>query len=866
MKSLSLYLLNFLFFTGTAFAQIAEVLPNFKAEKDSFAVSENNFSPEKLGAEEIFIKFSYAGLVNSTVIAYYYNNRFFFPFKEFCDNFEINSKIGQKEISGFIGKKTNSYRILLNEKKVVLRDTTLNFTFENYIHTEFDYYFNSEFYKKIFGAVITTDFSTLTANVQSKKPLPILQRFQREKSYEYISQKKADNAKLLFPRERRWINGGIFDYNAGYKVGDAIGLGLFYNFRLGGELFGGDAQISTSGEFNSEYQNNNLNYLWRYVFDKNKYLRTISIGDISLNGIYPLNYKGIRISNDQVEPRRTFETHRVYEKTKPNWTVEIYVSNQLIDVAKADAVGDFYFDMPLSYGTTLLQLKFYGPGGEYYERTRLYQTPYYLLRPKEFIYFIDYGNLDVFNKIVGGIKSGYGINKWLTTEFGYQYYENDISENIFYNSTTARLNGEYLINLTVAPQAYYKLAANVLYYSQTSIGFEYTRYTQYGFINPGKMDYDIGGNFFIPFRFESSQINLKGSANYTGNSNLKLMDYSLGTSASMDGFNPSISYNFSKSISGSRNFTREYIDLGFSYFISNFFKEWNFSGTLLTFRSYFDTKKNQFENYSIGLSTTIKNNARIQLSHYYNFFTSQSNLQLQLIIYLDNIQLHSTLGSSNFRIGALGSIAYDKISGEIEGFNRAQVGRSSALFRLFVDANGDGKYQKGEEIIKGGKILMGTSVIAYQSNGLIRARELDPYTIYTVDVDETSIKNPLLVPGIKRFSFVADPNAVKYMEIPFYIAGEIDGKVKRKFGNNYTPVSGIKIHIKNLDTGKITTISTYSDGNYYYFGLRPGNYEAYLDKEHLQIMGIKKEIKPIKFNIEPKENGDIIMDADFIIE
>ena len=172
---------------------------------------------------------------------------------------------------------------------------------------------------------------------------------------------------------------------------------------------------------------------------------------------------------------------------------------------------------------------------------------------------------------------------------------------------------------------------------------------------------------------------------------------------------------------------------------------------------------------------------------------------MQLVMYFDIAQVNSSLSNSGFRIGGLGSLTYDETTSEIRGFNRSQVGRSAAAFRFYVDSNGNSIFDEDEELIKGGNILIGTSVIEREESGIIRARELDPYTIYSVDVDVSGIRNPLLVPGIKRFSFVSDPNTVKNIEIPFYIAGEIDGRVSRKVGDNYASVGGIKIYIKNMD-------------------------------------------------------------------
>ncbi|MCF6268386.1 MAG: hypothetical protein L3J41_01605 [Melioribacteraceae bacterium] len=861
-------LILFTFWANSIVAQI-DMSNSTETAKDSLGKIKFNESKNLENADEIFLKMTYAGLVNTTIISYYYKNEFYFPFREFCENLEIFNEIENNKITGFLNNQSNTFKIEFNPNTVTLSDVSSNFTFVDYLKTDFDYYFNADFYKKIFGLGIKTDFGNLVASLQSKELMPIFKRMEREKLYNVFSKKsEEERPELLFPRERKIIGGAIFDYNFGYSVGDNQTLNRFYNFKLGGELLGGDGEISTSGNIDFDNANsNNIDFLWRFVFDKNKYLRTVTVGDVSLNGLYSLNYTGIKISNDQVEPRQTYATQRVYEKTSANWSVEIYISSQLIAVATADAVGDFYFDMPLSYGTTLLEMKFYGPGGEYYEQTRLYQTPYYLLRPDEFIYFINYGSINNINSKVATIKGAYGINEWITTEVGYHYLENDISENIFYNSTTARFLGEYLFNVTIAPDAYLKLAADVLYFSQTSFGLEYTRYLSKGYMNPSNLKDDFGANFFIPFRFPSKQINIRGSFNYAKNNNQELYDYSIGTSASLDGFNPSLNYNYIKSVSSGIDVNRHYLDFGFSYFLGSIFRLSKYlSGNLMTFRSYYDTQNNKFDNYTISLSTTIKRDARLQVSYARNFIASDNSFQLQLILYLQNIQVNSSLANSGFRLGGLGSLTYDEVSSEVNGFNRLQVGRSTAAFRFYIDSNGNSEYDEDEEIIKNGNILMGTSVIEKEESGIIRARELDPYTIYSVDIDESAIRNPLLVPGIKRFSFVADPNTVKNIDIPFYIAGEIDGKVSRKIGNSYSNIGGIKIYIKNINDEKVETVVTFSDGSYYYFGLRPGNYIAYVDEKQLKIIGIKKRVEPIEFTISPIENGDIIMNVDFILE
>ena len=47
------------------------------------------------------------------------------------------------------------------------------------------------------------------------------------------------------------------------------------------------------------------------------------------------------------------------DRTEPDWIVELYVNNVLVDYTTADASGFYTFQVPLVYGNTIVKLKFY---------------------------------------------------------------------------------------------------------------------------------------------------------------------------------------------------------------------------------------------------------------------------------------------------------------------------------------------------------------------------------------------------------------------------------------------------------------------------------------------------------------------------
>ena len=881
IKTIISYIVIFLILSSNLLLASPLSISTFNNDSDENN-SSRNISDINDKAEEIYLNLKYAGLVNTTITAYYYDGKFFLPFGEIYSNLEINYSIDDKSkiISGFYIDKFNPYSININTKIVEFVDSTYIFTFGEYLQNEFEYFFDSDFYERIFKLNLKIDFQRMVINVQSSKKLPIYERSLREKSYSVFNQKgRKQTAPLLYPRKRKIIDLGIFDYHVGFSTSKFTSPSGSYQFGLGGEFIGGDAQVSIRGIYREikitdttnvdylwKFTDENVDYLWRFVVEPNDYFRYASIGSLNFDGLQSRSIKGISLSNNQVEPRRNYASYRVFDKAMPNWTIEVYINNQLIDIAKADAVGDFYFDLPLAYGTTMVQMKFYGPGGEYYDQERLYQTPFFLLRPKEFVYFVDFGKAENINSDVASLRIGYGFNEWLTDEVGIEYIENDLNRPIVYNSLTTRIAGSYLLNLTVAPDAYYQFAANVLYFSQTSFGLEYRKFVRDGIYNPGNLIHDAGANIFIPIRFLRSQLNFKGSADYTETENNKLYNYSIGSSASLAGFNPSLNYNYIKSISSEIENSRSLVDLGFSWSISSVLGYSKiFSGNLITARGFFGLDQNKFENISISFATSILRNSRFQISYFKNFINSVSTAQLQLIVYLPGTQLSVSGNNDALNFGLLGSISYDTNFNDVHFYNRPQLGRAAAAFRFFVDENGNSEYDDGEELVKDVNINMGTSVLNRDKDGIIYARELNQYEIYSVDIDESSVKNPVLVPMRRRFSFVADPNRFKSIDVPFYVAGEVDGKIEREVGNIRSSVSGIKIHIISIEDNREHIVTTFSDGTYYFFGLRPGKYKAVVDERQLEILGVTPDPEIREFIVETEQYGDIVRNINFIL-
>jgi hypothetical protein len=149
------------------------------------------------------------------------------------------------------------------------------------------------------------------------------------------------------------------------------------------------------------------------------------------------------------------------------------------------------------------------------------------------------------------------------------------------------------------------------------------------------------------------------------------------------------------------------------------------------------------------------------------------------------------------------------------------------------------------------------------SNEESNAYNLIPYCKYNIVVEQSSFKNPLLLPTSSKFSFVADPNSYKLIDIPCYAAGVVEGAV---VGDNQKPLNnGVKIHIISTDSSYDKVIPVFRDGTFYNMGVPPGKYIAFVDSLQLKVLGYESNPSSINFNVRRTADGDYIEGLNFVL-
>ncbi|MCB0749648.1 MAG: hypothetical protein KDC90_19485, partial [Ignavibacteriae bacterium] len=491
-----------------------------------------------------------------------------------------------------------------------------------------------------------------------------------------------------------------------------------------------------------------------------------------------------------LESRRFYGKHKIEEKTNPFWKVEVLQNNNLIDIVQADENGNYNFNIPFTYGTTLIELHQYGPNGEHTQQRKMYQIPVNQIPEGEYEYSANFGRLITISENLFQASGAYGFNDWLTSEIGTDVFTNDFSNSSIYSKTSTRFFDGYVTNLTLAPNAFYELEVNSIFSDLASFNLGSKIYETNPKFNPTNIKNEFDGNLFIPFSISESLFSLLFRGSRAEFNDFNRYDFSVRTFYDINNFSPSIEYDYYAL--SRNNFSSSYLNFRLNY---SFYLPSNiFGGNIIDSRLVYNINNSDVESFNITFATTFLQNYRIQLSHNINFNSNFSDTQLRVVFDLPFLRSNTNLSKSVFTQSVLGSVNYNNIFNDFDFHNRGMVGKSAAAIRFFLDENNNNLFERGEKQIEDMNVNINSIGNKRQlSNGSIVINDLEAYTKYDVTLIDKKSKNPLWFPVREKFSFISDPNHFKEVAIPFYEAAVVNGSVMKLVGDKEIPVEGINV-------------------------------------------------------------------------
>ncbi len=804
-------------------------------------------------------------------------NQVYLPVIELFNIFQINYEPDIKNftIRGNYLKPNNPYVINLNLLQIQLGREVFPITPEDFKIGATDYYLSPALFEKVFGLSFTANINYLTLTLVTGNKLPVQEKRERAEQRSKMSENQVDTKDfpLAYKRSRKILGGAMVDYalNGMYT---SQSQNLSYRWTGGMEVIGGDIQGTVTGTKSA----NTPNYLqssglrWRFVVRENPFFATFTAGQLSTSGINSKQIRGISITNDPVQPRKSYDNYLFDGHTEPESEVELYMNGKLIGYMRADELGYYRFNVPISYGVSHLSTRVYTPSGEVKLIDRELQVPFTFLPKGVVDYHLQGGTIEnsmsdiSTDKYAGHGDVAVGITKWLTGSIGTDYTTPKLWKRtpLWYGSLSGRIAKQYLVSTDIAPANYYRFSGSVMYHSDLNLNFAYAHYPHIGIFNTlGAID-DFTGSAYLPVKILGISSGVRLSVQETQLSGRTSTKINLDLSSRFRQFNLRANYKYSMAhIHDVAILTDHSLTASLTYTIARtpgipvYIR-----GMFIRAQDVYDFRYQKLTQTDIQLSRTLFSHARVNLSFAYNFMQKQIATEIGLTIDLKSIRsntlFNSTGKSVSLRQNLSGSLGVDSRQGKIELSNREQAGSAAISVISYVDVNNSGKFDKGDEILPYNSVILDnptTSEVC--KDGVLRISQMQSYYRYNLKVNRAAISDPTLVPLTNEFSFITDPNQFKRIEIPFYRGGVIDGMVSVQRGTGLQGQGGLRLLIKGVGSQYEQTVRTFADGGFYAMDIPPGKYTLEVDEAQLGFLGVQKPV-PLKFEIQALATGDYI--------
>ena len=840
-------------------------------------------------AEEGIYSMNYAGILNDFT-AYIYKDSVYIPFYETLSFLGIYYKIESDGIiKGYSSNADTSFEVNFNENYVIdINGKKKEISASDYFKTELDVFILPGIIEKIFLVSTGVYPNKLLIYLKSTYELPLLKEMKRQKKYTFITAKEdyeTANLPLISDRSFKIIDGGMLEYRLGGQQ-SRESRNFTYMANVGLQLFGGELQYNAFGNYEVKSKMGLVDYnlRWRYFLGQNDILNQVSIGyltNTSTRQVSVLNtatrskiLQGIQLSNETTRMPTSFSNFIISDKIEPGWQVELYVNNQLYSQKLSDNIGYYQFELPVKYGNTNVELKFYGPNGEYYRKSDFISIPSEYLSPGKFFYTLSGGKEIVSGEYLFNGKASVGLTSWLTSSIDYSkvYKQKNYD---FVGSASLRINGNFMLSGVVSPDRFYKGGLrinsdylgtyNIIYSVNKSVdsaaGKEFnTIEVDGGF--PRILDLPVN----LTFRAINSDYADMSTTNLSGYLNINI--YSLMLTgryyAYLTNDKKSKTWEMTHSINPQLDFSW-YDKPKFLKFLGN---------TRFTLGSIYDLNGGKFMNMDFSVSQEITRGANLKANLRRDLQSKMTSINLSLMMNLTNILANAGCtsdlkGNNSFNEDVSGILGFDSQKFSLYLSNpsgKTFLGSGAATVRFFVDRNGNEQYDDEDEEVKGVDFYVPNGTIEQGTpEGGRRVYNLMPGGRYNVFVKKESFKNPFIVPKMTEFSFVAEPNAYKNIDVPCYMTGIIEGIVLRVEGTDTSGQGGVKVHIVNKETKDEQTVPVFSDGSFYKSGILPGNYTIYVDSMQLRVLDCEPQPRFIDFEVRSLADGDYVTGLGFAI-
>ncbi len=793
------------------------------------------------GVEPVLVDLELGRLVSRTLLAYRDGNEALVPLSAFFSMAEIQSSLSPAgAMTARLEPSGEEIRITAGADSLIIGKRALPVEGWQLLYRDGELFLATE----RLGAMLDIEFDIswpdLTVTVLNPDSLPVGRRMWRDQMRALLAERRGSHPDTTMgPLNSKW-DGLVLDYDVAFPISGNLVGGASYRFALGAQVVGGALELGVRSLGTTESGDAEFAATWKGVWIENKWVKQLTLGTTTLTGPRYAGVRGVAVTNSPyIRPSYVGQLD-YYGRLDPGWQLEAYAGSQLVAFDSIGASGDYSMTLPVGYGENAVDFVAYGPTGQVRRFNQTYRVVSEQLPYKQFEYGIAAGEC-VSTLCTAGFNADvhYGLSPRVTVRAGVEEYWRDSLPDLLhpYAVATGLVGNAITLEGEAVASGWLRGAARFEPSINFRIGVGYSTFDQDvvrpmiapegrrsqwlfdGFVRPipslSSFYLQAQGEIDQGVEFDASRARLTASVQADG---FRLYPYGRIERLAPTGGGPATSDQF----------------VGLTAY-SNGRPSWGPVLSGLWFRG--DLEAGGGAGFNLAAASVAKSFGpalRIEAGAGWHRDVPGTVYTLSLVSYLPTLQatttaIAPTVGEGSVVQTVQGALIYDPHQGRVTGNPNPGLQRSGVSGRVFVDANGNGRQEPGEPGTGGVRVIVGSFTARTDSLGRFHVWDIPAFEPVEVQIDTTSLENPLYVPAFTSARLSPPPNAYREFNLPLVTGAVLEGRVVM----GGVPVPEVTLVLTNLASGKKSSLATFSDGTFYVMGVKPGRYSLAVDPRDL---------------------------------
>lgn len=802
--------------------------------------------PSAAGFEELIVDLRAGQESTHSAFAFARNGRMWVPALPVFDLMEMKAAV---DSTGVLSSMLDPDRLGLNvypRAREVWRGNYYRLTHEGDV-----FFFDGEMYVAtadlawVLDVQVFEDFTDMTVIFDGIGHLPLGRRLHRERMRR-LDDLYAAEPDVVYEAERAPWSGATVDWGLSTASVEEFER-TNYDLGFGGALFGGamDARYRATLDGSGPDQ---FDARWQGVWPQQTWLRQLELGGTRATGPRGRPIDGISLGNSPFLRSSEFGQTVLRGQVEPNWEVEIYRDGRLLAWDRVDDRGVWEFVVPLDYGQNPVEVRAYGPNGEVQITERAVRVDFDRIPARTLEYGLSAGRTEYREaNFATNADLRYGLNRNWTARAGYEGYglESGGDTHHPYLALTGSVREPLRVGAERVVDAWWWAAASLERSSRFRIGLEHYRYDRQGasevLVNPGELQRSALDLFWRPWR-ERRGVFFEFDVEQVQRIYDRRTDTALGATTLIHSVRTSAQLKESFDRTDVLTSRRSAIAAQASYVLRSDGHPW-WHGTQLRLQSELDTGHGINDWVQLSLGRRIGRNARIEIGGGWYRLTDSAQFTIGVSstgthAYMNAWMTGRDRGGATTRLSAEGSLLYNPERGNVETYPFRSLGRGGLSGTVFVDANGNGRLDSGEQTVPGARLIAGNLIAETDEFGRYSIWNLVPFEAADLLVESASLPNPTWVPAFDLAAAAVAPNGFRNIDLPLVEAVEVEGLIRTRDGDALHRAGAVPLKLVQVDGRREHQTRCFSDGEFYLMGVVPGSYRVEIEEGWLQARGL----------------------------